>query len=223
VESAALFCYDLIVRLKLAAKYYSVCIKLRPHLRKTALIACLLCAATFPLIAQTDKPDLPDPVKLLAKQEIVGNAAYTALTEMGFKIELDNRKGGKIITRPYEFITGTLTSNEVDKIAIIKDTPSALWQKAHYTAEVLFEIVSSNETLLTIRTSMEALSRDITGTEKWIPIESRGIIEKRILGKINNILLHTDEMPKEEKKGFWGQRPQPVDPRQPRLPSAPSW
>jgi hypothetical protein len=221
VESAEFFCYDLAVRVKRATNHYAGQVERR--LQKASLIACLLlCVAAFPLIAQTDKPDLPDTIKLLAKQEVVGNAAYAALTGMGYKIELDNRKGGRIVTRPFEFITGSLTSSEVDKIAIKKDTPTALWQKAKYTAEVLLEIVSPNETLLTVRTDMEALSRDITGTEKWIPIASRGVIERRILGKINNILLHTEELPKEERKGFWGQHPQPVDPRQPRLPSAPS-
>ena len=31
---------------------------------------------------------------------------------------------------------------------------------------------------------MEGLNRDLDGTEKWLPLESLGIFEKRILGKL---------------------------------------
>jgi len=139
---------------------------------------------------------------------------------MGYKIELDDRKGGKISTRPYEFITGSLTSNEVDKVAIKKDILTGDWLKARYSVEALIEIVSPTETMVTVHTNMEALNRDINGTETWVPINSIGTIERRILGKINNGLLHTD-LP-EERKGFWGQRSKPIDPRQPRFFTPPS-
>jgi hypothetical protein len=68
---------------------------------------------------------------------------------------------------------------------------------------------------------MEALNRDVDGTEKWLPIESLGTFERRILGKISMKLLDKD-VPAEERKGFWGQRPQPVDSRQPRNPTTPT-
>jgi hypothetical protein len=67
---------------------------------------------------------------------------------------------------------------------------------------------------------VEALNRDVDGTEKWIPMDSLGTFERRILGKISLKLLGNDA-PLNEKKGFWGKSPQPVDPRQPRIPTAP--
>ena len=171
--------------------------------------------------AQKQRPNLPDPVKFAHKQTMVANVVYAVLDEMEFQIELDNRKSGIIITRPQEFITGSLTSSEIDKVAIKRDTVTGSWVKARYAVEALIEIVSPSETLVTIRTRMEALNRDIDGTEKWLPLESLGTYERRILGRISTKLMGTDA-PANERKGFWGQKPQPVDSRQPRFPATPS-
>ncbi len=178
---------------------------------------CAICQ----LYAQKPKPNLPDPIKFAHKNTIVGNVVYSVLDGMGFQIELDDRPNGRIVTRPYEFITGSLTSSEVDKVAIKKDTITGSWIKARYSVEALIEIVSPSETMVTIRTKMEGLNRDVDGSEKWIPMESLGTYERRVLGKISTKLMGTDE-PANERKGFWGQSPQPVDSRQPRLPTTPA-
>ncbi len=78
--------------------------------------------------------------------------------------------------------------------------------------EATLEIVTPTETMVTIRTKMEALNRDVDGTEKWLPLESLGTYEKRILGKISMKLLGND-VPVNTKKGFWDKSAQPVDPR----------
>jgi hypothetical protein len=173
------------------------------------------------LSAQSQKPNLPDPIKFVNKFDNVANIVRAVFEDMGLKIELDDRRGGRIVTRPYEFITGSLTSSEVDKVAIKNDTLTGNWLKAQYSVEALLEIVSPVETMLTIRTKIEALNRDVDGTEKWVPLDSLGTLERRILGKISVKLLGT-EAPATQRKGFWGQSPQPVDPRQPRIPTAPS-
>jgi hypothetical protein len=189
---------------------------------KPAILAVLLgfCAA-IPLHAQTQKPNLPDPVKFINKFDIVANVARSVLDDMGYKIEIEDRKAGKIVTRPYEFITGSLTSSEVEKVAVKSDAITGSLQKAQYSVEAILEIVTPTETMVTIRTKMEALSREVDGTEKWIPLESLGIYERRILGKISGKLMHNDK-PLDDRKGFWNKNPQPVDPRQPRFPTAPS-
>jgi hypothetical protein len=171
--------------------------------------------------AQSQKPSLPDPIKFVNKSDIVANVVHAVLEDMGFRIEVDDRKGGRITTRPYEFITGSLTTSEVDKVAIRRDTITGSWLKAQYSVEAILEIVSPTETMVTVRTKMEALNRDVDGTEKWIPLDSLGSYERRILGKISAKLLGT-EAPAEERKGFWGKRPQPVDTRQPKFPTGPS-
>ncbi len=173
------------------------------------------------LYAQKPRPSLPDPIKFNKKYDMVANVVYAVLDEMDFQIELDDRKGGRITTRPYAFITGSLTSSEVDKVAIKKDISSGNWVKAQYSVEALLEIVSPTVTMVTILTKMEALNREIDGKEKWIPIESLGTYERRILGKISLKLMGNDA-PANEKKGFWGKSPQPIDSRQPRFPTAPS-
>jgi hypothetical protein len=173
-----------------------------------------------PLQAQSQQPNLPDPIKFVNKFETVANVVRAVFNDMDLKIELDDRQGGRITTRPYEFITGSLTSSEVNKVAIKKDTLTGSWLKARYSVEAVLEIVSPAETLVTIHTKIEALNRDVDGTEKWVTLESLGAIERRILGKISLKLLGSDA-PATERKGFWGQRPQPVDPRQSRFPSGP--
>lgn len=175
----------------------------------------------FPLNAQSQKPNLPDPIKFIYKFDRVANMVHAVLEDMGYKIELDDRKSGRITTRPYEFITGSLTESEVEKVAVKSDAIPGSLLKAQYSVEAILEIVSPTETMVTIRTKMEALSRDIDGKDKWVPLNSLGTCERRILAKINAKLLE-ENAPENERKGFWGKNPQPVDPRQPRYPTAPS-
>jgi hypothetical protein len=190
---------------------------------RTAILAAFMgILGSSALYAQKQKPNIPDPIKFDKKYDIVANVVCAVLGEMDLQIELEDRKGGKITTRPYEFITGSLTSSEVDKVAVKKDAPSDNWVKAQYSVEALLEIVSPSVTMVTIRTKMEALSRGFDGKEKWVPIDSLGTYEKRILGKISTKLLGNDAPAVNERKGFWGQSPQPVDSRQPRYPAAPS-
>jgi len=174
------------------------------------LLACLFLPAS--LDAQSQKQSLPDPVKFINKFDIVWNVVRAIFSDMGYNIELEDKKGGRITTRPYEFIAGSLTSSEVDKVAIKKDSVTGNWLRARYSAEAILEIVAPTETMLTIRTRMEALKREMDGSEKWMPLESLGAIEKRILGKISMKLLG-NEMQFDTKKGFWDKSPQPADPR----------
>jgi len=165
--------------------------------------------------AQQQKPDLPDPVKFINKFDMVANAVRAALKEQ-YDIELDDRKTGLITTRPYEFISGSLTEGEIKKVAINNNPDTGYWIKARYTVEAIIEFVTATETMVTVRTNIEALNRSVDGTEKWLPWESLGIYERRILGKISGVLMGKKATQKRE--GFWGQSPQPVDSRPSRFP-----
>jgi hypothetical protein len=189
-------------------------------IRLSAFAAVLGILFVSSLNAQLKKPNLPDPIKFLDRYDKVANVIRAVFEDMDLKIELEDRQAGRITTRPHEFITGTLTSSEINKVAVKKDTFTGNWIKARYSAEAVIEIVSPSETLVTIRTHMEGLNREVDGTEKWVPLESLGTYERRILGKIST-MLSGKEAPFEEKKGFWDKSPQPVDPRQPRFPSVP--
>jgi hypothetical protein len=180
------------------------------------LFSCfaLLCLAVSPLQAQTQKSSLPDPVKFVNKFDIVWNVVRAVIDEMGYATELEDKKAGRITTKPYEFITGSLTSSEVDKVAIKRDTITGSWLKARYTVEALLEIVTPTQTMVTIRTRMEALNREMDGSEKWLPVESIGTFEKRILGKVA-MKLDGNDSSLNQKKRFWDQSPQPVDSRGP--------
>lgn len=184
------------------------------------LPSLLLVCFALSLNAQSQKPDLPDPVKFVNKFDRVANMARAVFEDMEMKIELDDRTTGKLTTRPHEFITGSLTPSEIDKIAIRKDTLTGNWLKARYTAEAIIEIVSPTETMITINAKIEALNRNVDGTERWVALESLGTIERRILGRISVKLLGVDAP--EPRKGFWGQKPQPVDSRQHKFPITPS-
>ena len=205
-------CYDLAVSPELSGIPYLRCI-----VRAAVLVLLLGFSATLPLNAQTQKPNLPNPIKFINKFDVVANVVHDVLESMGYKIEIDDRKAGRIATRPYEFITGSLTRSEVEKVAVMNDAITGSLLKAHYSVEAILEIVSPAETLVTIRTNMEALSKEMDGTEKWVRLDSLGTYERRILGKISAMLMR-QKPAEEEKKGFWGQKPQPVDPRQPRPP-----
>lgn len=193
-----------------AAQYVSrMLYRVAAALSSAALTASLLAA-------QTPKRDLPDSIKFVNKFEIVWNVVRGTLNEMDYRIDLEDRQGGKITTKPYEFITGTLTSSEVDKVAIKQDVATGNWLRARYSVEALLENVSPTETMLTISTRMEGLNRNLDASEKWLPLESLGIIERRILGKISMKLMGSDSQ-MEYNKGFWDKSPQPVDTRPPRV------
>jgi hypothetical protein len=189
-------------------------------MRSMLVLLALLLAPTLSAQIPPQRPELPDPVKFVAKFDIVWRVARSVLEEMDFSIQLEDRTGGKILTKPVEFITGSLTSVEVDKVAIKKDTVSGQWMKARYSAEVVLDIVSATETMVTVVTKMEGLNRDLDSTEKWLPLESIGVFEKRILGKISMKLLG-NEPQYESKKGFWDKSPQPVNPRRRPGPTGP--
>jgi hypothetical protein len=191
------------------------------HLRKISWQRVLLVLwgvlAAFPVFSQTQKANIPDPVKFINKFDQVAAMVRAVLDDMGFSIELEDRKGGRITTKPLEFITGSLTSSEVEKYAVKNNMPIGNCIKARYSVEGIIEIVSPTETMVTIRAKIEALNRNIDGIEKWTPLDSLGTIERRILGNIS-IKLMGSNAPVTERKGFWGKKPQPVDPRPPRIP-----
>ncbi len=204
-------CYDLPVRLELQITQHVRCI-----LRGAAFAALLGLSSASLLNAQSQKPNLPDPVKFMNKFDTVLRVVHSVLEDMGLKIERDDRAAGRIVTRPYEFIIGSLTPVEVEKVAIINDPVTGNWLKAQYSVEAVIEIVSPSETMVTIRTKIQALKRDVDGTEKWITLESLGSIERRVLGKISTKLMLGNDQPS-EKKGFWNKSPQPVEPHQPEF------
>ncbi len=171
----------------------------------------LLCAFLIPCLpvrAQTEKPSLPDPIKFFNKRDMVMRATRAVFEQLGYKIELEDMQAGKLVSRPYEFITGALTSTEIDKVAVKSAGLTGTWLRAQYTVEALLESVSPTETMITIRTQMQGLNRDVGGKEEWISLQSLGSVEKRVLGKISMKLLGF-EPEFDEKKGFWDQKPKP--------------
>ena len=88
-------CYDLRVRLELHINQHLRCV-----LRQIVFLAILGLGGLFPLYAQSQKPDLPDPVKFVSKFDVVANVVYSVFNDMDYKIEVDDRKGGRIATRP---------------------------------------------------------------------------------------------------------------------------
>jgi hypothetical protein len=209
-------CYDHAVSLESSVIQYFRCI-----LRRASLVLLLGLCSAVSSSAQTQKPSLPNPIKFINKYDIVANVVRDVLDKMDFKIELEDRKAGRFVTKPYEFITGSLTSSELEKVAVARDPVTGSLLKAHYSVEAILEIVSPTETMITVHTKMEALSKEMDGTEKWVPFDSLGTYERRILGKITAMLMSNKPV-QEEKKGFWGQQPQPVNPSQPRLPTIPA-
>lgn len=174
----------------------------------------VILAALMPAIqafAQIQRPSLPDPIKFINRRELVMRASRAVFESLGYRIELDDQKNGRLVTRPYEFVSGALTSSEIDKIASKTDSITGSWIRATYVVEATFEMVTATETLVTVRAQMQGLNRESDGTEKWIPLQSLGSVEKRVLGKISMKLLGTEPQFK-DNKGFWDKKPAPPTP-----------
>lgn len=175
------------------------------------VIAMLLACGAFLVTAgwpQQSKISLPDPSKFVMRKDLVMRVSRSVIEQLGYRIELDDPQGGRLVTRPYEFVSGALTSSEVDKVANKTDTITGSWLRAQYVVEAAFEALSPTETMVTIRTQMQALNRDVSGTEKWVTVQSLGSVEKRIQGKISMKILGFEPEFK-DNKGFWDKKPQP--------------
>src|SRR5665647_1861506 len=96
------------------------------------LVIFIAAAFALPALAQMQKASLPDPVKFLNRREMVMRGSRAVIEQLGYKIELDDPKGGRLVTREYEFVSGALTSTEVDKIAIKTDSITGSWLRAKY-------------------------------------------------------------------------------------------
>jgi hypothetical protein len=180
------------------------------YLKELRALCCVLIlvmvAFAVPLYSQMQKPSLPDPIKFFSRKDLVMRASRAVLEQMGYQIELDDPKGGRMITKPYEFVSGALTSSEVDKVASKTDSMTGSWLKANCVVEASFEMVSTAETLVTVRTNMKGLNRETDGSEKWMDLQSLGSVEKRVLGKISMKLMGTEPVFK-DNKSFWEKKP----------------
>jgi hypothetical protein len=180
------------------------------HFKLAFCLEAAFLLLAIPLVAsavdQQPRPSLPDPVKFLNRREMVMRMSRAVLEQLGYRIELDDPKGGRLVTRPYEFVSGALTSAEIDKIANKADSVTGSWLRANYVVEAVFETVGSTETLVTVRTRMQGLNREADGTEKWVDLQSLGSVEKRVLGKISMKMLGSEPEFK-DNKSFWEKKP----------------
>jgi hypothetical protein len=161
--------------------------------------------------AQPNKPSSPPgPVKYLNKFEIVWQTAHRVLDEMGLRIELEDRAKGRIVTKPKDFIAGTVTASELEKIANKPEGANGDWTKGRYTIEISLEIIQPNETLVMVRPTIQGLKQQIgpTPSSNWVEWPSNGALERRVLGKLSMKLFSPSS--KEDKKGFWDQSPQAI-------------
>ena len=140
--------------------------------------------AAIPLNAQTQKPNLPNPIKFINKFDVVANVVREVLENMDYKIEIEDRKAGRIVNqtvRVHNRISDAERSSKKWQSSTNAITGSLL--KAHYSVEALLEIVSPTETLVTVHTNMEALSKEVDGTEKWVPPRLTGNLRKTHSGQ----------------------------------------
>ena len=68
-------------------------------MRAASLVLLLGFTAAIPLNAQTQKPNLPNPIKFINKFDVVANVVHEVLENMDYKIEIDDRKAGRIVNQ----------------------------------------------------------------------------------------------------------------------------
>ena len=177
--------------------------------RSLLFILALLTAGLLSAAAQNKPSTPPDPVKYIARFDVVWNLVMAILTENNFKIDSVDRGNGRIVTKPYEFITGSLSGSELAKLATPPEGyKDAVWIRGRYKVEVVSEIVQGNETMVTVRVYPQGLRRDVSGKEEWMDWQSDGTIERRLLGRLSVKLLSPTKP--NDKKGFWDQPAQTI-------------
>jgi hypothetical protein len=146
---------------------------------------------------------LPGPLRLHVPFEAAWNGMGQIFKEGGFTVSEEDRGRGLLRTTFVEFSSGPLTDGHIAKLGERPELADAYWTSVQYQYEVLIEMISEKETLVTVYTNIRAKKRDFFGKESWVSIESNGERERELLHVFGRLLFGEKFQLDEPKKGFW--------------------
>lgn len=171
-------------------------------------MTCLLLLLLLPhraLLAQEKL--IPPPLRMDIPFEAAWNGILLTLMDHEFEILRQDRGQGSILTSFREYSSGPLTESHINKIGETPKLVDGEWVRVQYRYEVLVELISERETVLTVYSNIEALKREFLGTEDWVKIEPTGKLETELLTQFGKSLFGEAFSLLAPQKGYWDQDP----------------
>ena len=171
-------------------------------------MTCLLLLLLLPpraLLAQEKL--IPPPLRMDIPFEAAWNGILLTLMDHEFEILRQDRGQGSILTSFREYSSGPLTESHINKIGETPKLVDGEWVRVQYRYEVLVELISERETVLTVYSNIEALNREFLGTEDWVKIETTGKLETELLTQFGKSLFGEAFSLLAPQKGYWDKDP----------------
>lgn len=170
-------------------------------------MTCLLLLLVPPRALLAQEKLIPPPLRMDIPFEAAWNGILLTLMDHEFEILRQDRGQGSILTSFREYSSGPLTESHINKIGETPKLVDGEWVRVQYRYEVLVELISERETVLTVYSNIEALKREFLGTEDWVKIETTGKLETELLTQFGKSLFGEAFSLLAPKKGYWDKDP----------------
>lgn len=173
-----------------------------------------------PVLGQDDqKRWVPPPLRVHIPLEAAWKGMLeTVEANRNLPIAKQDRAQGSAVTEFYQYSSGPLTESHIAKIGVKPKLIDGEWVRVKYQFEILMELVTGRETIVTVYANIKALKREFLGTEAWVDIPTNGQLEEELLVQFGRSLFGQSFNIREPKKGFWERDPSYVPDPEERIP-----
>lgn len=150
---------------------------------------------------------IPPPLRVFIPFEAAWGMMQEVLQERELPIALENRGQGFIVSEYREFISGPLTDSHIRKIGEYQRLPDGSYLRVQYQYEILIELISERDTIVTANANVMALTRSFLGEQKWVEVQSNGSLEEGLLTEFGKKLFGEAFRLDQPRRGFWQRDP----------------
>jgi hypothetical protein len=125
---------------------------------------------------------LANPYQLVSKRDILVEAVVDVLESNKLLIDdsASRLKDGVIVTQPFTFAKGSVTSkSEISRYAEL-DSSDSVWTRGRYTLTIDVQSIDGTKNNVTVTAKVEGRTEGILGVE-WTSLRSSGEAENRFL------------------------------------------
>lgn len=186
-------------------------------------LASLVPVLIFLILALSAAPDrfIPPPLRVYIPFDAGWQGMHAALETREVTVAREDRGKGYIVTNFKEYASGPLTESHIAKVGEKPKLMDGTWLRVEYQYEILIELVTERETLVTVNANIRAHKRSFIGVKEWVEIESNGRLEENLLTQFGTELFGQSFRLDEPKKGFWERDPTYLPDLSERIPRMP--
>lgn len=169
---------------------------------KKIFLSCLIFFLSLSVLGAADR-FIPPPLRVHIPFEAAWNSIHSALEKREVTIQREDRGKGYVVSVFKEYASGPLTESHIAKVGEKPKLPDGTWRRVEYQYEILVELVTDREVLVTVHANIQARKRSFLGTEEWVSIVSNGQLEEGLLTEFGMILFGESFALDRPRKGFW--------------------